>query len=347
MATITKSIGTDSRDYSTMTLWEAALNGASGGAGNDAIGECYNDTPFAESFTINDSTPDSILLQAESNERHDGTAGSGVRNIVSALSISVQIAVSIKWLELDANSGASYIITTNYAADNSIFTNNIIHNAESSFSGGVLGINILSSANNCIVHNNIIYDLVADGDNAANSVGIVGAVADLYNNTIHSIKKLTGSGNAICVDSDDTTGVEVQNNIATDPSNTGSGSAECYSVSSPSNATMDHNLSSDSSASGTGSLTSKTSADQFVSIVGGSEDLHLKSGADAIGTGTDLGTNPTGVNIDIDGRDRDSEGDTWDIGADQFVAVGGSTILPRKVNGGLVNNSLTRQRLVS
>ena len=61
-----------------------------------------------------------------------------------------------------------------------------------------------------------------------------------------------------------------------------------------------------------------------MSTTGGSEDLHLKAGADAIDAGTDLGTTPTGVNYDIDGRDRDAEGDVWDIGADEYVAVGGA-----------------------
>jgi len=90
---------------------------------------------------------------------------------------------------------------------------------------------------------------------------------------------------------------------------------------SPSNATIDHNLASDTTASGTGSLDSKTAANQFVSTTGGSEDLHLKSGADAIDAGTDLGTTPSGVEIDIDGRDRDAEGDTWDMGAHELVAA--------------------------
>jgi len=84
-------------------------------------------------------------------------------------------------------------------------------------------------------------------------------------------------------------------------------------------------LTSDATADGTGSLTNKTSANQFVSTVGGSEDLHLKAGADAIDAGTDLVTTPTGVNIDIDGRDRDAEGDTWDIGAHEYVSAGGVT----------------------
>ena len=70
-------------------------------------------------------------------------------------------------------------------------------------------------------------------------------------------------------------------------------------------------------------MESEPSGDQFVSTTGGSEDLHLKAGADAIDAGTDLGTSPDGVEIDIDGRDRDAEGDTWDIGADEYEAVAG------------------------
>ena len=72
-----------------------------------------------------------------------------------------------------------------------------------------------------------------------------------------------------------------------------------------------------------------------MSVGGGSIDLKLKAGAAAIGAGADLGTGyydstsgftlatsayGTALNIDIDGRDRDAEGDDWDIGADQFVA---------------------------
>jgi hypothetical protein len=80
-------------------------------------------------------------------------------------------------------------------------------------------------------------------------------------------------------------------------------------------------MASDTTASGTGSLDSKAATDQFVSTIEGSEDLHLKSGADAIDAGTDLGTTPTEVNFDIDNRDRDAEDDTWDMGADEFIST--------------------------
>ena len=67
-------------------------------------------------------------------------------------------------------------------------------------------------------------------------------------------------------------------------------------------------------------LTGKTLAQiAFVSTTGGSEDLHIESGSHCIDEGVDLGTT-NGVEIDINGRDRDSEGDTWDIGAHELVA---------------------------
>lgn len=54
----------------------------------------------------------------------------------------------------------------------------------------------------------------------------------------------------------------------------------------------------------------------FVSTVAGSEDLHLDTGSVCLEAGADLGTT-NGVNVDIDGLDRDATGVTWDIGADQ------------------------------
>lgn len=53
----------------------------------------------------------------------------------------------------------------------------------------------------------------------------------------------------------------------------------------------------------------------------GANNFHLSaSDTDAIDLGSDLGAT-NGVNIDIDGRDRDAEGDTWDIGADEFTVA--------------------------
>ena len=64
-------------------------------------------------------------------------------------------------------------------------------------------------------------------------------------------------------------------------------------------------------------LVGKTAAQiDFVSITTDSEDLHLDVDSVCRKAGVDLGTT-NGVNIDIDGLDRDATGVTWDIGADQ------------------------------
>jgi hypothetical protein len=75
-------------------------------------------------------------------------------------------------------------------------------------------------------------------------------------------------------------------------------------------------------ATGTEGLQNMVAADIFANVTGGSEDLHLKAGAAAIDTGTDLGTGS--FSFDIDNRDRDAQGDVWDLGADEYVAVSGA-----------------------
>ncbi|KPJ58250.1 MAG: hypothetical protein AMJ46_14485, partial [Latescibacteria bacterium DG_63] len=77
-------------------------------------------------------------------------------------------------------------------------------------------------------------------------------------------------------------------------------------------ASSDYNMSSDASAPGTHSLHNRSASDNFVSISAGSEDLHLKYGADAIGKGINLLSSFT---TDIDGEVRSNP---WDIGADEY-----------------------------
>ncbi len=79
--------------------------------------------------------------------------------------------------------------------------------------------------------------------------------------------------------------------------------------------TQDHNLSSDGSAAGPGSLSDRTPARQFRSLVAGARDLHLRSGADAAGAGAVL---YPAFRTDIDGELRPvAPSASWNIGADQ------------------------------
>ena len=66
-------------------------------------------------------------------------------------------------------------------------------------------------------------------------------------------------------------------------------------------------------------LTGKTLGEiAFVSTTAGSEDLHITEDSICVDAGTDLGTTG-GVQTDINGRDRDAQADTWDIGAHEFA----------------------------
>lgn len=328
MAVVTKTIGSDAaRDYSTISAWEADLDDTGiYASGDDAVGDCYNDSAFDESVTIDGGGTvglNSVTLTVPSGERHDGTAGTGARLVSSAdgssgIAISTQ-PVTVKWLEIDWNNNAvPGTIGVDLSGDNdNTVSQCVLHDVTDAGAHQIVQFTRMGTdtpAHNLL--NTIIYDGVFSGAN--DSYGVIDAIAassrttNILNVTVHNVAN-SGGGAGLGVSFSDNTPRSVRNVIATD-------SDTDFIPASPSNATVDHNLSSDATASGTGSLTNKASSDQFVSNTD-PYDLHLKSGADCIDAGTDLGTTPTGVNIDIDGRDRDAEGDTWDIGADEFVAA--------------------------
>ena len=86
------------------------------------------------------------------------------------------------------------------------------------------------------------------------------------------------------------------------------------------------NLSSDLTAAGSGALTGRVAANQFVSITAGSENFHLKAGADAIDRALPAYTPQYWTDIDGSHRlftpvpDPVTPG-PWDIGADEFGAT--------------------------
>lgn len=96
----------------------------------------------------------------------------------------------------------------------------------------------------------------------------------------------------------------------------------------------DYNGADDASTSQFGNnLQSKAGGDQFVSVGVGSEDFHLKTGADLI----DAGNDAHGNDFDIDGA---FAGTRDDIGIHEFVVAAGTQLLerefPRGVGRGLV-----------
>jgi hypothetical protein len=332
----TASIGTSSRDYSTITLWEADLDDTTiYGAGANAVGECWNDAAFNESVTINGGATvglGSLTLTAPSSERHDGTAGSGARNLCTASAVAIykahkfSVTTTIEWLEVTCDSASNNPhsgINIGHSTGTTVVQNNIVHDVKANnWYSGASGLNA-SYLSQCQFHNNVVYNIANENSGSSSSGGATGigssynsTTTSIQNNTVHNTTTVVTGGTATGLRAADAAIHKVQNNIVT------SSDDQDFSPATFSTATAEYNLSSDATASGTGSLTNKTSANQFVSTVGGSEDLHLKAGSDAIGAATDLAATPDGVQYDINGSNRNAVGATvWDIGAHQYAST--------------------------
>jgi len=340
LATITKTIGTTARDYSTITLWEADLdNDTPYDAGDDAIGECYADSDFGngsadEAIVFNGGGTlglNSIELTVASADRHLGIAGNGVRILLSGTSQYVANIVTniiIDWIEIDCNAQhnrTGFLIAPDINVNliHPMLHGSVVTSLYSNLWGIDVGSNLDATVN---IVRAIVYSLDASAYRSAtgirSSTTDASAQINFLNCTVHNIKAHPSDATRVgyCYEFKDYANRKIQNCIGTDP--TGTANA-CYNVSAPVNSVVDHNLASDTTASGAGSLNSKTSANQYISTVVGSENLHLKTGADAIDAGTDLVATPTGIEIDIDGLDinADSSNDPWDMGADEFVGA--------------------------
>lgn len=328
MVTInTNTIGTTGRDFTTMTAWEAARQGDLVADDRFEIGEVYNDSTFDEGIVIDGSVTDAtrfLKLTVAEGERHNGTPGTGARIVRTGSTGSIVRVVDpacvVEWLAVDGNGdnhgiifGLNAPLTLEAAFDKCLAYNVVTTSAKDT-----IGFRLAS--NTGIIKNCMAFNLKQTDSGSKVCIGFEKTTVGpgkVLNCTAHGIVNDNGTGGAFCFNLNDISGDLYQNLIGTDPSGTTSGAKDCYVPASPANATVDHNLSSDTTASGTGSLTSKASADQFVSTTIGSEDLHLKAVADALDAGVDLSPD---VIDDIDGQSRPS-GAAYDMGADELAAV--------------------------
>lgn len=342
MAEVTKTVGATGRDYSTLQGAEDDISNTTyPTAGTNVVFELHDDADFDETdgilnLTWTASNVDDVRVTVASADRHDGTANSGCRIVVAANS-TVPIIRSnsdqrfvFEWLEVDGNGkqvelGLMRKQNSNHNQD--YITHCLVHDNLSSAENtyGIL------CAGDCHVYNCIVYDIECTHSGSSDCAGIRMGNRDLtaYNNTVHNVDNDNGSGTSYGIDYADRAATDIRNNLVTTVTGTTSGTTACFDITTPSSATADYNASTDTTAGGANSLTSIVAANQYTSITGGSEDLTLKSGADAIDEGVDLGTG-NNVELDIKERNRDTEGDTWDIGAHEFVGAppaGGMTPL--------------------
>lgn len=307
MATVTKTIGTIARDYSTITAWEADAYGAT--ASDDAIGEMYDDSDFSERVTYNDTTPLSVTLTVPTAERHDGTLTVGVKNIdayhTGTMSNCQVVGMVLEWQNNQFSGSGNYAPPMNInASSDDIRIRNCIAWCDGANRSSTLPVGFNgqpNGSNHVYITNCFAINLDNPGTSSGRGFQQHYGQSSLYNCT--SLAAYNG------FDMASPNGSYVSNCMAL--------ASVGYDFDTHASVTRSYNLSSDATADGTGSLTNKTTANQVVSTTHGSEDLHIKTGSDAIGAATDLGVTPTNIEIDINGEDR-TPVTSWDIGAHQL-----------------------------
>ena len=355
MATVEKTIKTGG-DYSTIAAWEEDLDESSiYSSGDTAVGLVSGDHEISTKITFNSGGTVGLVitrLSVPEADRHDGTAGSGVTLTISTSNNYCFEATNpsgddvrrvVEWLEWDYednNHGGDEWISVGSGGGSTIdrapvFSHNLVHDVDcGSNIGRIVQVGGWWSA----THNNILYTVRSTSSAYCHGLQCNERISAVANNTVYDVAT-TGSGaNARGLRINSELGyLRCFNNISVGTA--GTSAADWYGTWTGSTIGA-NNLSSDSTAPGGDAVHGESAADLFVSTSGGSEDLHLKSGAAAIGAAADLGgsvtvygnaigssTTGTALNFDIDNYDRE-DADDWDIGADQYVAAASAQSAP-------------------
>lgn len=285
---------------------------------------------FDESVTMNGGVTvglNSAKMTVPVSDRHDGTAGTGSR-IVATIGRIFNLSApsgfngnySLEWLEIDQNGNAENSISAQGSnfGDVTILRNVLVHDQ----SGGdaLLGF-VRAPTRDCLVMNSIFYDNTRNTAAAVKGLHLDSDQANggCLNNTVFNVNN-AGAGDAIGIHipSDDSDG-RVRNNISMGTTVGGVGTATDFTFGGSTNLTSSNNMSEDATADdggGSNHVISVSVANQFVSTLGGFENLHIQdTDANSFEAGVDLVVTPTNVNFDIDNFNRNSGATTWSIGA--------------------------------
>ncbi len=337
-------------------------------AGNHQLNlACYNDGPDPSSYVrieepwvtgpanyIRVFTP-TDATQVGTSQRHTGVAGTGYRIVPTESSpnewynfilVSTDTGyVRIEGIEIDGSNVTNgenvrgLMVNDSSGLSQDVWlTHNLIHDITNSTfddtdNSRAVGI-FLDYTDDSKVANNIIYNITSVSTYAtAFAHGIesddVGTTHYVYSNTIYNIQVTASTDDARGITATNGSTMHARNNYVGLVEST-LGSEACFDgpFSSENN-----NVSSDATAGGAGSQINKSDyATYFVSITGGSEDLHLTNDSNTLwgSNGADLDSDPNlPITDDVDGDTRDASNP--DIGADEYVSPPATTTLYRSV----------------
>lgn len=334
MANNIKTIGATGADYTTVAAFaadlddgtNAAINATAYSSGDTAIAELidatYTQTATAAISGGGSAGLSQIIIRPASGNKHDGTFGSGCVITCEGASagfcnITTNVNITIEDLEFsgvgEGTYSHSYLIRRESGTATVTIQRCLLSSDGASRTSGAQCAGIYDDCNSASATLRVINCIVrrfksTPGSNYGSGMRIP------YSGNIE-IDNCTITGCYVGVHGAPFTPTcSVRNSLVM-----GSGSAD-FSNAGPWD-TVTSLLTGDDSL---GVETTQTTTELFVNYAGG--NFVPISGSDLIGTATDLGTTPTGVNFDLKGRDRDAEGDTWDVGAIQTFEAGGSAV---------------------
>ena len=327
--------GTFKRWFATVTLFNDSLcsqpcsyGGNLYDGSNDIVGEMHDDSDFTETGTYpSEAQETDVTLTAYEADRHLGvigasgkvvwkpTANTYVLDLTDAAAEGSTAKWTVSWIEFDFSSFTGNIgIDVDPTMDRAYITNNIFH----SMSNHANNLNPLRFSGNGYVMNNMFYNMTDNGDYAFGiNLSQGSKTVECYNNTVYKITN-TGADDANGIRTGDTDHLLKNNLVMTIVG------GSCYVSDGGVSASSDYNVGSDTSANsafGSNSVNSAVLADTFeeYSTATATDFLRLKTGSAAIGVSEDLATTPVGVNIDLNGFDRNSVAVDWDAGCFQFT----------------------------
>jgi hypothetical protein len=312
------------RAFDSLQAWEDAQEGDLVGEQRIEVGVCFNDGPFTSPLLIEGSVTDPthfLHLTVAPGQRHSGRAGTGAVLKPGVPGHGIEIRdnyTRVEWLEItgwgaNTNTTAFSLDGINIAADGVLVDHVIVHHDEGRAHDNpdCNGITVEADNVSATVRNTIVHNLARS---AVTIHKVKGARLTLQNVTVWSCTEHDDLADYYgCVGLREAPSSEIlaENVIAMGALNSGVDFFNNYSG--PWDPASRNNLSSDGTAPGAQPWTSQSAGLQFVDLTPGSEDLHLKAGASAIGAGVDLSDQ---FCDDVDGQIR-PVGGAWAVGADE------------------------------
>lgn len=357
MGTVTKSIGTSARDYSTLQAWEDALPANLVTDGNAQVGECYNDSEFTTStatlLTIAGETTDTtnfITIKCAAGQsfrdnasvqtnalRYNQSNGVGLRatgnfTYLDPFGISAQADNTvIDGLQFKNDEGQQ----TNKHAVKLSATNCTLKNSIVQMDHGIatarpvrMGTNLGTSA--CKVLNCAI--MMDDGASMVAAIEIDNdGLHQVVNCTIARYSDATNPGTRIALQTQSGghyagANISINNAIFGFATFTDDTSAGQWGAPSGNNCT---DLTS-ATVPGSANQVSKTYANQFQDTTKTTPDFRAKTGADLLNNGQTASTYITDSK-DIAKTTR-PQGLAWDIGAWELIPAAAATVLYNLIN---------------